>query len=170
MEFSVLTENRFSVRKFSDKAVELEKINLILEAARTAPTAANRQPQRIIVANNPNAFAKIDNSTRCRFGSPCVFVICYDEDNCWVRPFDGENSGRVDSSIVTTYMMLKAEDLGLGTLWVMHFDPVKLIEEFSLPENIVPVAILVTGYAHEDSAPSEKHSQRNPMDNMLLDC
>ncbi len=52
MKFLELAKDRYSVRKFSDKKVEKETLDLILEAGRTAPTACNYQPQRILVLDN----------------------------------------------------------------------------------------------------------------------
>lgn len=168
MSFQELAEKRYSARKFSGVPVENEKLDLILKAAQTAPTAANRQPQRILVITEKDGLEKVDLCTSCRYGAPLVFFICYESAACWVRPFDGENSGQVDASIVTTHMMLQAEDIGLGTLWVMHFDPAKTVEQFGLGQGIVPVAMLVTGYRTEDSVPSPKHTQRKPLEKLML--
>jgi nitroreductase len=168
MDFKTLAAERYSVRKFKSQVVEAEKIDLILETARLAPTAGNRQPQRIAVIRDAEGLARIDACTSCRFGAPVVFIICYDRSCCWVRPFDGENSGQVDASIITTHMMLQAQDLGLGTTWVMHFDPVKTVEAFALSEQLIPVAMLILGYPADDAAPSPKHMQRQELEKMLL--
>lgn len=52
----------------------------------------------------------------------------------------------MDASIVTTHMMLEAIELGLSTTWVMHFKPDAMREEFNIPDNIEPIALLVMGY------------------------
>ena len=168
MELQDVINSRYSVRNFKDISVEKEKIDLLLETARIVPTASNRQPQRIMVVDDPEGLAKIDASTRCRFGAPLVLIICADNTTCWVRKFDGQKSDYVDASIVTTYLMLKAVDLGLGNTWVMHFDPAKLVEQFNLPENLTPVALLPLGYPSETSVPSEMHGQRNDLGAMLI--
>lgn len=168
MDFRELAAARFSVRRFKDKPVEKDKVDIILEAARIAPTAANRQPQRILVISEAKGLAKIDACTPYRFAAPLVFLICYDRNECWVRTFDGADSGEVDASIVTTQMMLQAADIALGTTWVMHFDPVKTREEFALPANIIPIAILPTGYPADDAEPASYHRLRHPLDRLLL--
>jgi nitroreductase len=168
MNFKELAAARYSLRQFRDKAVERDKVDLILEAARNAPTAANKQPQRILVISDPAGLEKIDACTRCRFAAPLVFIICYDKNDAWVRKFDGAHSGEIDASIVTTQMMLQAADAGLGTTWVMHFDPARTREEFALPPHIIPVALLPTGYPADDAAPAAFHSQRHPLDKLLL--
>jgi nitroreductase len=167
MSFKELAAQRYSVRKFLDKPVDKEKLDLILAAAQNAPTAANKQPQRVLVIDKAPDLAKVDTATSCRFGAPLVFLICYDKAEPWVRPFDKEHAGWVDASIVTTQMMLQAADLGLGTTWVMYFDPAKTREQFQLPEQLVPVAFLPTGYPAEDAAPSDRHPQRHPLDKLV---
>lgn len=168
MEFEKLAAERFSVRKFKDIPVEAEKIKKIMETGRIAPTASNRQPQRLLVLTDPADLEKIDQTTRCRFGANLVVAVCADTEDCWVSPIGGQKSWQVDASIVTSYMMLQAQDLGLGSLWVMFFDMEKFSALFSLPGNIVPLSLLVIGYAADDAAPSEKHAVRYPLDHTVL--
>jgi nitroreductase len=167
MDFNQLTARRYSVRKFKDLPVEKEKLDLLLEAARNAPTAGNRQPQRLWLVTGREGLEKIDRCTSCRFGAPGVFLICYDRTQCWVRSFDGQDSGLVDASIVTTQIMYQAADLGLGATWVMYFDPGAAVKEFSLPETIVPAAMLIFGYPADDAAPADRHYQRHPLEKIL---
>jgi nitroreductase len=94
--------------------------------------------------------------------------VCYDKIACWQRKFDGANSGEVDASIVTTHLILAARELGLGTCWVMYFDPAKTTELFELPENIVPVALLSIGYPADGAKPADRHDQRLELDKILL--
>ncbi|MDR1574479.1 MAG: nitroreductase family protein [Treponema sp.] len=168
MQFRELAAARFSVRQFKDRPVGKDKVDMILEAARIAPTAANRQPQRILVVSEAEGLAKVDACTPYRFAAPLVFIICYDKNECWVRSFDGAHSGEVDASIITTQMMLQAADIGLGTTWVMYFDPARTREEFALPANIIPLAFLPTGYPADDAEPASYHSLRHPLDRLLL--
>jgi nitroreductase len=168
MDFSALAAARYSVRKFKDTPVKKEDLDRILEAARSAPTAGNRQPQRVLVITREEGLKKIDLCTKCRFGAPAVLLVCADTTACWVRPFDGAKSDQVDASIVTTQMMLQAADIGLGTTWVMFFDPAKLIEEFKLPDTLLPVALLVLGYPADDAVPADRHGLRNPLDKLVF--
>jgi nitroreductase len=169
MDFKEVLNRRYSVRSFEGRPVENDKIEAILEAGRVAPTAGNKQPQRIVVVRDPDSLKKMDLCTPCRFGAPLVFIVCYDKTVCWTSPFNTDNSGHVDTSIVNTYMMLTAESLELGTLWVLRFDPAKASEQFRLPENIIPVSSLMVGYPAKDAAPSERHSQRFPKEQMILE-
>ena len=164
--FLELAGARYSVRGFKPRPIEPEKLAQVLEAGRIAPTACNNQPQRIKVITGPADLAKADECTPCRFGAPVVLLVCYDKTKSWRRKFDGADSGDIDASIVATHLMLAAHELGLGTCWVMYFDPAKTSELFGLPENIAPVAMLPMGYP--DAAPSDKHEQRAASDEFLL--
>ncbi|MDR1625924.1 MAG: nitroreductase family protein [Spirochaetia bacterium] len=168
MDFDKLSALRYSVRKFKNIPVRQEHLDAILRTAQNAPTAGNRQPQRVLVLTRAEDLQKIDACTRCRFGAPLVFLVCADTSACWVRPFDGAKSDQVDASIVTTQMMLQAAELGLGTTWVMYFEPAKLAAEFKLPEKLLPVALLVLGYPAGDAAPADMHVKRNPLDSMVF--
>ena len=113
MDFTELTQARYSVRKFKPDAVPEPMVTAILEVARNAPTACNNQPQRIYVAATPEGREKIRRSTECHFGAPLFFVVCYDRTASWHRSFDGQDYGPVDAAIVLTQMMLKIHELGL---------------------------------------------------------
>jgi nitroreductase len=170
MTFHDLALNRYSVRKFKDTKVEQDKIDKILEVARWAPTAKNTQPQRIRIILSQDDLAKTDECTPCRYGAPLMFLICYDEKDSWVRAkFDGQNSGETDATIVITHMMLQAHDIGLGTLYIKHFDPKLTTELFNLKKGIIPSALLAVGYAAADSTPSKMHFDKKPLSDILLD-
>lgn len=168
MDFITLAKERYSVRKFSEKTIEKEKLDLVLKAGQLAPTAANFQPQRILVINSETALAKLKECTQYHFNAPAALLVCYDKKVSWQRKFDDRNSGYVDASIVTTHMMLEAVDIGLGTTWVMYFDPKKIKEAYDIPDNFEPVALLIMGYPAEDAAPSRMHDQRVDIDNTVF--
>lgn len=167
MDFLTLASERYSVRKFKNKPIGQESIDKILAAAHLAPTGCNFQPQRILVINNEEALAKLKDCTRCHFDALCAMLVCYNKDECWTRPYDGYQSGIVDASIVTTHMMLEACELGIGSTWVMHFNPFKMRDAFAIPENIEPVSLLVMGYPADDAVPNERHTQFRPVDDIV---
>jgi nitroreductase len=166
--FLTLATERYSVRSYKNQPIAPEVLQGILEAGRAAPTACNNQPQRIKVLTAPDDLAKMDECTPYRFHAPAALLICYDKILCWKRRYDGALSGEVDASIVTTHLMLAAQDAGLGTCWVMYFDPAKTAKLFNLPENIVPVAFLPMGYPAEDTKPANLDSRRLSLDKTLL--
>lgn len=167
MNFLKLAEERYSVRNFTESAIDSDTINKILKAGHLAPTACNRQPQRILVINSESGIAKLKKCTKCHFGAHTAMLICYDTNECWQRKYDGKNSGEIDASIVTTHMMLEASALGIGTTWVMYFIPEAIREEFSIPSNIEPVALLVMGYPAKDSTPYPGHTEFRPIEEIV---
>lgn len=166
MDFLKLATDRYSVRKFTDKPLEKELVEKILEAAKVAPTGCNYQPQRILVINSEEALTKLKECTRCHFDAPCAMLICYNKDESWVRPYDKELSAPVDAGIVTTHMMLAAQNIGIGTCWVMHFNPIAMKEEFNIPDNVEPLALLVMGYP--DAEPLDMHYKKRSMDEVVF--
>lgn len=159
MEFIELAKKRFSVRKFAAAPIEKEKLDLIIEAGRVAPTAKNLQPQRIYVVQSSEGLAKIDALTPCRFGAGTVLIFTYNTEEEWQNPLEaGVRAGVEDVSIVATHMMLEAEDLGLGSCWVNYFPNSQLEKAFGLPKNEKAVLLLPIGYPAPDAAPSANHA------------
>ena len=112
MSVTDLMANRYSERRFSPAPVEDEKLQAILAAGALAPTAENKQPQRILVVRGDEALAKMDKCTRCRFGAPVVLVLAYDMTVAARHP-DVTDFGTVDIAIVGDHMSLAAEELGV---------------------------------------------------------
>ncbi len=166
--FHDLAASRHSVRKFNNQPIEREKLDLILEAGRIAPTACNYQPQRILVLESEEARTKLKECTAYHFDAPVALLVCYDKTKSWKRSFDGDDSGTIDGSIVTTQMMLQAFELGIGSTWVGFFDPKKVRNVFKLPNEYVPVALLPLGYPAGNSQPSPMHTKREPMENTVF--
>ena len=115
MTFEELSEARYSLRKFSDRPIEAEKLELVLKAARTAPTAHNNQPQHVFVLKSAQALEKADTCTGCHFHPPVMLVVAYDAETAWKRTeYDGKNHGEIDAAITAAQMMLQAADIGLA--------------------------------------------------------
>ena len=161
-------EQRYSVRKFKDHPVEKEKLDLILEAGRIAPTACNYQPQRILVIEDEAAREKIKQCTPCHFDAPVILLICYDKTTVWKNKTNGTIGGDVDASIVTTQMMLEIAELGLGTTWVGAFNHQKTRELFEIPDYLVPVALLPIGYPADGVEAHPWHYKRFDMEHTVF--
>lgn len=159
-DFLQLAAERFSLRQYDSRPVEEEKIAALIEAVRLAPTAVNRQPFHVWVIASPEAREKIKGCTKFDFGSPLVFVIGCKAEEAWERPYDAHNHAEIDASIAGTHLMLCAQDLGLGTCWVGHFDPEKVLAAFPEMAGYTPVALFPCGYAAADGVPSPRHEQR----------
>lgn len=167
MDFLTLAENRFSVREFADRKVEKEIIEKILRAGQVAPTACNRQPQRIFVLESEEALAKLRKCTSSHFHAPLALLVCHDKNECWKREYDGKSSGDIDASIVCTHMMLEAAELGVGSTWVMHYIPEAVQVEFDLPEELGSTAILVMGYPKDGIKPNPLHFKIKSMEDTV---
>lgn len=167
MDFLNIAKQRFSVRSYTDQAVEKEKLDKILEAAHVAPTAANLQPVHLIVVQSKEGLEKIGQGANL-YGAPLAIIVCADHEKAWVRPFDKKQTGDIDTSILTDHMMLQATELGLGSVWICYFKPDVIRREFGLPENLEPVNILAVGYSDEEAADPERHSEMRIPINQLV--
>ena len=156
MEFFDLIESRYSVRAYSNRPVEDEKLRQVLRAAQIAPTAANRQPFRLIVRHT-----RPDDADLARLyhrdwfrQAPLLIGICSVAGEAWVRR-DGKNYADVDATIAMDHMILAAASLGLGTCWIAAFDPTAARKLFDLPAGVEPLAFTPLGYP-ADTPPQER--------------
>ena len=150
---------RYSCRSFSDKPVEQEKIDRIIEAARCAPSAVNRQPVHVWVVKSPSRIEDMKACTRYTFNSTCILMFGYSDD-AWVRPFDNKRFGDVDATIAATQAMLEVTAQGLESTWVGYFDPAVVKERFPETKGYTITALFPIGYPAEDGTPSARHSER----------
>ncbi|MDE6848027.1 MAG: nitroreductase family protein [Ruminococcus sp.] len=165
MNFMELAKTRYSVRKFDDRPIEKETLDLILEAGNVAPTGCNYQPQRIYVVQSEEKIAKLNELSRCIFGAKTVLLFTYNKDEDWKNPLEnGVHSGVQDVSIVATHIMLEAWELGVGTCWVNYFANSRLEKELGLPENECAVLLMPMGYPAEDSVPLKLHDELKNID------
>lgn len=160
-----LMKQRYSCRKFLPTPVEQEKLELILEAGRVAPTATNRQAFHIWVFQTEDALQKVRATTTCHFDAPVILVVGAKTEDAWVREYDRKNFGDVDASIVATQIMLEIEEQGLGTTWVGWFDEGKLKEDFEELKDYSLIALFPIGYP--DAKPSPKHEQRKSLEELV---
>lgn len=167
MDFSQLAQARYSVRKYSSRPVEPEKVEQLLRMVPLSPTSVNFQPQHVYVIQSAEAMEKLRLCTPYSYGAPLAFLMCYDRQRCWRHPATGKPSGNLDAAICLTHIMLQATDLGLGTLWVNGYDPELLREQFPIPGTYEDAAILFVGYPREDSRPARLHNQTRPLDEMM---
>ena len=162
MEFFELAKERYSCRKFSDKPIEDEKLNMILDAAVSAPTAKNIQPFKLWVIRSKDALGKIKSATPFKWMDNVNVIIAVGgkSEGAFVRPSDNRNFEDVDASIVATHIMLAVHDAGLGSTWVGFFDEPKVKELFPEMKDYDLVALFPIGYPADDAEPSERHSVR----------
>ena len=170
MEFRDVVKARYSCKKYSDRPVELEKLNAILEAGRLAPTAKNLQEQHVYVVQSAEGLTKIDSVTPCRYGAPTVLVVAFDKSNVFTYPGGKRDSGIEDAAIVATHMILAAADEGVDSCWLNFFDPEKTAAELGLPENEEILMLMDLGYAAEGAGPLPNHASRKPITETVSYC
>jgi nitroreductase len=156
VDFFDLIEQRYSVRAYSDRPVEEEKLRKVLRAGQIAPTAANLQPFRLLVRETRGREEDLGRLYHRDwfYQAPLVIGVCSVVAEGWVRR-DGKNYADVDATIAMDHMILAAAALGLGTCWVAAFDPAVARAVFDLPQGMEPLAFTPLGYA-ADQAPDER--------------
>lgn len=164
MNFLELAKKRYSCKKYSDRQITKEELDVILEAGRVAPTAKNLQEQHIYVVQSADKLAIIDDATPCRYGAPTVLVVAYDKNNVFTYPGNKSASGAEDATIVATHLMLAAASVGVDSCWLNFFNPEELAKALNLPENEEIVMLLDLGYAAEGAAPLANHASRKPIE------
>ena len=163
MDFKEVIKARYSCKKYSDRAVEPEKLAAILEAGRLAPTAKNLQEQHIYVLTSEEALAAMDKASPCRYGARTVVVVAFDSTNVYTYPGGKRDSGIEDAAIVATHMILAAADEGVDSCWINCLDPDVLAEELHLPNNEVILMAMDLGYAAEGAGPLANHTNRKDL-------
>ena len=156
MEFNELIRRRYSVRAYKPDPVEDEKLGIVLEAARLAPTASNRQPFQIIVVHTQGRQAELAQMYHREWfaQAPLILCVCGVPAQTWVRSKDGKNSLQIDAAIVMDHIILAATDQGLGTCWIAAFDPVGVRQVLGLPDDVEPIVLTTLGYSADQ--PREK--------------
>lgn len=174
MDFYDLAKNRYSERKFSDRPVEQDKLDRILDIGRLGPTAGNTQPQRFYLIRTKDAMERAESVMMTpMFGAPVSILVCYDMKRAWKNQFEkaipNYHSAEQDSAIAGATMMYEAEELGLHSIWMRGFDSGRIREIFGLPENIIPAFVLAIGYASEKSKPAAMHGKRLPIEEYVTE-
>ncbi len=148
---------RRSVRKFLDRAVEREKVEACLEAARLAPSADNVQPWRFIVVDDPQVRERLGEAAfsgvyrLCRFvaRAPIVIVILAHPDvvaNKLGKFIQGTQYYLLDIGIAGEHLVLAATEMGLGTCWIGWFSKKGVRKLFGIPRKYDVVAMIALGY------------------------
>jgi nitroreductase len=147
-------ESRRSVRAYRPDPIDKETLARVLEAARSAPTAHNRQPFRIVVVSAMGHEMDLARVYRPPWfaQAPLVLAVVAVPGEAWRRG-DGKLYDEVDAAIVMDHLVLAATALGLGTCWVADFDPDATREVLGLPHDVVPIACTPLGYPDKIPAP-----------------
>lgn len=149
MNYSDVIKERFSCRSFKPEKITPVELQKILNAGLLAPTACNKQPERVFVVENEVLLEKLKEATRFTFDSKTILVVCYDESESWHRGSDNKDHGDIDSTIVATQMVLEATSLGIGSCFVCSFKEELLRNILDIPSNYKITCLLPLGYPKE---------------------
>lgn len=152
--------HRTSIRKYQDKPVEKEKVELMLRAAMAAPSAVNQQPWEYYVVTRREMIGKLSESTPytgCAKEAPIVFVACYRKE-C-LRP----EYAQIDMSASVENLLLEADELGLGAVW-MGIAPIeermKQVRQIvDIPDELNAFALIACGYPQQEQAQQDRYEE-----------
>jgi nitroreductase len=156
--------DRYSVRGYRPDPVSDEDLARVLEAARQAPTAANRQPFRIVVVHTAGREEELARVYGRRWftQAPLVLAFVAVPGEAW-RRVDDKPYDEVDATIAMDHLVLAATALGLGTCWIAAFDPAAAREVLGLPDDVAPLAFTPLGYPDKGRA----QTGRRPLDELV---
>ncbi len=157
MEFTDVIKSRKSVRTYSDKQIEDEKIDYVLDCARLAPSYANRQCWRFIVVKDKDQIEKISKASivnRWLKKAPMIIIACADPTSSGTE--NDMDYFLVDVAISLQHLVLAATNVGLGTCWIAAYDEKKIKIALEIPNRIRVVAITPVGYPADKKSFSEK--------------
>ena len=148
MDFLELTKKRYSVRSYTSQEVEKEKLDYILECARYAPSAVNKQPWQFIVVQSELQKQKLQKVYPAKWfvEAPLYIIVCANDSVALTRQYDNKNHADIDGAITTEHICIASAEQGLGTSWVFNFDGAMCKENLDLDAYIQPIAIIPIGY------------------------
>lgn len=156
---------RRSVRAYQDRPVEEEKIEAILKAAMSAPSACNCQPWEFVVVTESEVLSQLQGKLLAgRYNAPCAIAVCGNRK--LARGF--ETTWMHDCCAAMENILLAATALGLGSVWICGVDPSpkKIITKvLTLPDYVEPVAIAYIGYGAEDKEPRTQYNEERVYQN-----
>lgn len=160
MEVLEAIRKRRSIRKYQDKPVPDDVLKAILDCARLAPSAGNRQPWVFVVVTKPevkNKLVEASGNQAFLAQAPVVIVVCGDAEVSAARY---EDRGRSlyfiqDTAAAVTNILLAATSFGLGTCWVGAFRETLVREVLDLPSNLRPLAMIPIGYPDQERGPRD---------------
>jgi len=158
MDFSQLILSRQSVRKYSDRAVEAEKLRELVEAVRLAPSACNAQPWTLLMVDAPELKNKVAQATCSKaFGlnkfatqAPIMAVLVVEKPKWTVRMgawIQRREFPLIDIGIAAAHFCLQAADLGLATCMMGWFDEKTIKKLLHIPRGRRIGLVISLGYA-----------------------
>jgi len=165
-----IIKSRRSTRKFSDKPVEQDKIALLLEAARWAPSAGNSQPWRFVVVGDKKKIKKFDPFLHQPWvaNAPVVIVVLALPSETHKLYGPGSNWYIQDCAAAVENMLLMAHELGLGAVWIVSFSKEAIRKQLGLNEQYDIVSIVSVGYPQNANAAGGDQRLRKSLDKIAF--
>ena len=151
---------RYSCRAYQEKAIEQEKLDTILEAARLAPSARNMQDWRFVVVTEKGTkrrVAECTNRPEAFEKAGIIIAACSNSDHVMRC---GQAIAPIDVAIALEHICLQATELGLGTCWIGAFDSEKVRAILAIPDEIIIIELMAVGYP----ADTKSTPKREPID------
>jgi FMN reductase [NAD(P)H] len=152
--------NRRSQRKFENKEVEDSKVEMILAAADTAPTAGGFQGFEVYHVMTPEIKLKLVDAANKQpyVNAPVVLVFCMNPDRVKMNfpPNILKKFSLQDATLAAAYSQLAAHALGLSSIWIGMIDEEKV--KLALGTQYIPSSILCLGYPQKILQPKPKRS------------
>ncbi|MDN3515315.1 MAG: nitroreductase family protein [Candidatus Brocadia sp.] len=147
MDIYEIIKKRRSVRSYKSEPIEEEKLNRIMGAALSAPSAANRQPIYLVVIKDEKIKRQLKNAYNGEwfYTAPIIICACSIPEKAWKRS-DGKNYADIDATIAMDHLILAATAEGLATCWIAAFKAPLIKSILNLPPGIEPVALTPVGY------------------------
>ncbi len=157
-------KKRQSIRSYKLEPIEEEKLHRILEAVRSAPSAANRQPIYFVVIKDEKTKQqlKMAYNEKWFYTAPIIICACSTPEKAWKRS-DGKNYADIDTAIAMDHLILAATDEGLATCWIAAFKAHLVKSILNLPPEIEPIAMTPIGYPLDTPKPT----YRKPLEEIL---
>lgn len=152
--------NRKSVRKYTGRPVEKEKLEILVRAGMAAPSSRDRRPWEFIIVTDRKTLDTMAEGlpfARMLKETNQAIVVCGDtikSDNAWF----------LDCSAAAQNILLAAESMGLGAVWTAVYpypDRIRIVrEELRLPDHIMPLNVIPIGYPQGKESPKNKYNPR----------
>lgn len=152
MDVHEAIRDRRSIRKWSDRPLERETLEELLEAARLAPASRNEQQWRIIAVTDRQRLRELvpicNNQHHVGEAGAFLFIVS-DPGAKWTH---------LDPAIAMDHVTLRAHEMGLGTCWIGAFDRERMRTFLGIPDGMVAVIGMTVGWPAESPQPRGRSS------------
>lgn len=152
--------NRKSVRKYTERPVEKEKLETLVRAGMTAPSSRDRRPWEFVIVTDRDLLDKMGDGlplARMLKETKQAIIVCGDT-------VKSENAWQLDCSAAAQNILLAAESMGLGAVWTAAYpypERMKIIQDaLQLPEHILPLTVIPLGYPTGIEKPKDKYNKK----------